>query len=95
VLVALTCNPSYSEGRDQEDQVSKPARANSFRDPISKIPITKGLAEWLKVKILSSSPSAKKQNKTKQQQQKKWKRDSGDCLGSDPRIAMSCLCDLG
>jgi hypothetical protein len=64
VLVALTCNPSYSEGRDQEDQVSKPARANSFRDPISKIPITKGLAEWLKVKILSSSPSAKKQNKT-------------------------------
>jgi hypothetical protein len=25
VLVAHTCNPSYSEGRDQEDQVWKPA----------------------------------------------------------------------
>jgi hypothetical protein len=27
--VAHTCNPNYSEGRDQEDQVSKPAWANS------------------------------------------------------------------
>jgi hypothetical protein len=29
VLVAPTCNPSYSGGRDQEDHSSKPARANS------------------------------------------------------------------
>jgi hypothetical protein len=29
VLVAHTCNPSYSEGRDQEDRGSKPAQANS------------------------------------------------------------------
>jgi hypothetical protein len=28
-LVAHTCNLSYSEGRDQEDQVLKPAQANS------------------------------------------------------------------
>jgi hypothetical protein len=48
--VAHNCNPSYSEGRDQEDQKSKPAQANSSYDPISKISITKkGLVEWLKV----------------------------------------------
>jgi hypothetical protein len=39
--VAHTCNPSYSGGRDQEDQGSKPAQVNSSQDPISKIPITK------------------------------------------------------
>jgi hypothetical protein len=41
VLVALTCNPSYSGGRDQEGRSLKPAQANSLRDPISKTPITK------------------------------------------------------
>jgi hypothetical protein len=34
--VAHACNPSYSEGRDQEDHSLKPAQANSSRDPISK-----------------------------------------------------------
>jgi hypothetical protein len=34
--VAHTCNPSYSGGRDQEDQGLKPAHANSLRDCISK-----------------------------------------------------------
>jgi hypothetical protein len=49
VLVAHACNPTYSVGRDQEDHGSKPAQANSSRDPISKKPITKiGLVEWLK-----------------------------------------------
>jgi hypothetical protein len=38
VLVDHTCNPSYSGGRDQEDQGSKPDRANSPREPISKNP---------------------------------------------------------
>jgi hypothetical protein len=41
LLVAHACNPSYSGGRDQEDCSLKPAWANSSRDPISKIPITK------------------------------------------------------
>jgi hypothetical protein len=40
-LVAHACNPSYSGGRDQEDHSSKLAQANSLRDPISKIHITK------------------------------------------------------
>jgi hypothetical protein len=35
------CNPSYSEGRDQEDSGSKSAWANSSRDPILEKPITK------------------------------------------------------
>jgi hypothetical protein len=48
--VAHTCNPSYPGGRDQEDHGSKPARANSSRDPISKkIHHKKGLVEGLKV----------------------------------------------
>jgi hypothetical protein len=34
--VAHACNPSYSGGRNQEDHSSKPARANSSRDPILK-----------------------------------------------------------
>jgi hypothetical protein len=41
VPAAYTYNPSYSGGRDQEDHCSKPAWANSLRDPISKIPNTK------------------------------------------------------
>jgi hypothetical protein len=39
--VAHACNPSYSEGRDQEDGSLKPARANSLRDPIWKKPFIK------------------------------------------------------
>jgi hypothetical protein len=42
---------------DQEDYSLKPARANSSQDPNSKITIQKGLAEWLKVKALSSRQS--------------------------------------
>jgi hypothetical protein len=41
VLVAHACNPSYSGGRDQEDQGSKPAGANSLQDPVSIKSITK------------------------------------------------------
>jgi hypothetical protein len=32
----MPINPSYSGGRDQKDQGSKPAQANSSRDPILK-----------------------------------------------------------
>jgi hypothetical protein len=41
VLVAYASNPSYSGGRDQENHSSKPAPANSSKDPISKIPNTR------------------------------------------------------
>jgi hypothetical protein len=40
------CNLSYSGGRDQEDRDSKPAQANSSRDPVLKNPITKILDWW-------------------------------------------------
>jgi hypothetical protein len=46
--VAHAYNLSYSGGRDQEDHGLRPAQENSLRDPISKIPNTKGLAKWLK-----------------------------------------------
>jgi hypothetical protein len=64
VLVAHTCNPSYSGGRDQEDHGSKTTRVNSSRDPVLKNLITKiGLVEWLKVKALSSNLSTSKKAK--------------------------------
>jgi hypothetical protein len=40
-LVAHSCNPSYSGGRDQEDHSSKPALENSLQSPILKKPIIK------------------------------------------------------
>jgi hypothetical protein len=61
--VAHTYNSSYSRGSDQEDHGSKPAQANSSRDPISKTHHKKGLVEWLKVKALSSSPCTEKEKK--------------------------------
>jgi hypothetical protein len=62
--VAHICNPSYSGGRHQEDHGLKPAWANSSRDPILKnLSQNIGLVEWLKVKVLSSSPSTTKINK--------------------------------
>jgi hypothetical protein len=36
VLMAHTCNPSYSRGSDQEDHDSKPAQADSLWDHILK-----------------------------------------------------------
>jgi hypothetical protein len=45
-MVANTCNPSYSGGKDQEDLGSKPGQANSSRDPIlKKTHHKKGLVE--------------------------------------------------
>jgi hypothetical protein len=63
-LLAHTCNLIYSGGRDQEDHSLKPAWASSSQDPILEKPITKiGLLEWLKMKVLSSSPSTTERKK--------------------------------
>jgi hypothetical protein len=57
--VAHACNPSYSGGRDQEHHCSNPAQASTFMRPYLQKLFTKiRLVEWLKVKALSSSPSA-------------------------------------
>jgi hypothetical protein len=46
----LSCNPSYSDGRDQEDHSSKPALGKQFERPyLEKQNHKKGLVEWLKV----------------------------------------------
>jgi hypothetical protein len=58
--LCLMSNPSYSGGREKEDRGLKSAQANSSGDRILKNPSQKGLAEWLKVKALSSSPSTAK-----------------------------------
>jgi hypothetical protein len=44
MLVVHIGNPRYSGGRDQEDCGSKPAGANSSRDPSSKNPSLKNRA---------------------------------------------------
>jgi hypothetical protein len=62
--VAHTYNPSYSGGRDREDCGSKPAWGNCLWEPISERSITKiGLVEWIKMKVLSSSPTSAKKKK--------------------------------
>jgi hypothetical protein len=60
VLVAHTCNPSYSGGRDQEDRGWKPAQI-VLETLTRKYPSQKELVEWLKVKALNSSPSTEKE----------------------------------
>jgi hypothetical protein len=66
--VAHVCNPSCSGGRDQENRGSKPACANSSRDPISKKTLhKKGLERlmWYKTCLASM-----KLSQTQYQQQK-------------------------
>jgi hypothetical protein len=62
----VACNPSYSEGKDQEVLQLKPAEANSSGDSIMKIPNTKkgsgGMTEVVeylpsKCEALSLNPS--------------------------------------
>jgi hypothetical protein len=70
-VVVHTCNPSYSGGRALENCSSKPAQANSSRNPILKNPSPKksGLVERLNVKVLSSSPSTAKMKEKKKKTQ--------------------------
>jgi hypothetical protein len=64
VLVALTCNLSYSGDRDQEYHGSMPTWTNTLQDPSRKKPIPKkGLVKRLKVEALSSNPSTAKKKK--------------------------------
>jgi hypothetical protein len=58
--VAHTCNPSYSEGRDQEDCGSK-------KDPISKIPNTKSGGRVAQGVGPEFKPSTAKKKKSEQE----------------------------
>jgi hypothetical protein len=69
VSVSHACNPSYSEGSDQEDCSWKSAGANRFSRSYLEKPFTKiGLVEWFKVKALSSNPSTTKIKKRKKRE---------------------------
>jgi hypothetical protein len=57
---------SCSEGRGQEDHSSWPAGQIVHETLSRKYPSQKGLAEWLKVKTLSSSPSNAQRKERKQ-----------------------------
>jgi hypothetical protein len=61
---AHTCNPSYSEGRDQEDCSLKPDYlwANSLRDPIWKKKSQK--KGWWSGSRCSSNPRTAKKKKS-------------------------------
>jgi hypothetical protein len=63
--VTHACNPSYPGGRNK-DYGLKLTRENSSGIPYIEKPFTKiGLAEWLKVKALSSNPSTHTHTHTK------------------------------
>jgi hypothetical protein len=57
VPVAHTCNPSYSEGIDQEDRGSKPDWANGSVRPYLEKPFTKT--------VLQKKKKKKKKNQSK------------------------------
>jgi hypothetical protein len=64
--VAHTYNLATQETEIRRITVRSQPQANSSQDPISKKHITKKeLVEWVKVKALSSNPSAAKNNKNK------------------------------
>jgi hypothetical protein len=69
--VAHACNPSYWNGRDQENLGSRPAQADSLWDPISKMPdrVTQ-VVESLpsKHEALSSNPTTAKKKKERKKQ---------------------------
>jgi hypothetical protein len=63
-VVVHTYNHSYSGGKDQEDHGSKPAQANSSRDPsLKKSHHKKGLVEWLKSRPCDQAPVPQKKKK--------------------------------
>jgi hypothetical protein len=65
--VAHACNPRYIRGRDQEHHGSKPAWANSSRDPISKNPSQKragGVAQGV-----VQTPASQKKKKEEEEEE--------------------------
>jgi hypothetical protein len=90
--VAHSYNPSYLEGRDQEDCGSKSAQANSLLlDPILEKTIPKiGLVEWLKVKALSSTPVLQKKKKEKYSLDNLWTRMSV-CSWQGPKLGVNLV----
>jgi hypothetical protein len=70
-LVAHTYNPGYSGTIDQEDRSSKSAQQIVCKTLSQKTLSQKiRLMDWLKVKVLSSSPSTTKKKKKRKEKKK-------------------------
>jgi hypothetical protein len=74
--VAHACNPSYSEGKDQEDRSLKPASTNSSWDTVSRKLTTKkgwesGSRPGVKTPVLKIKSKKQTKKKTKNKQKKK------------------------
>jgi hypothetical protein len=65
VLVAHTCNPSYSGGQDQEAHSSKPAQENNSWDPILKNPSQKRTGGVVQGVVFQFKPQYHKKKKKK------------------------------
>jgi hypothetical protein len=64
MLLARTCNPSYSGGGDQEDSGSKPAQAHTSRGTNLKEHFTKKEADRVaQGEALNSKPNTAKKRK--------------------------------
>jgi hypothetical protein len=61
VLVAHACNPRYSGGRDQDDQGSNSAQANSLEIPPSQINLSQKKGERAGVVAQGVGPEFKPQ----------------------------------
>jgi transposase len=76
VLVAHACNPSYSGGRDQKDQVQDQLRQIVHETQSRKNPSQKragGVAQVVepsRYKVLSSNPSTTKKRKKKRERER-------------------------
>jgi hypothetical protein len=56
--MAPACNPSYLEGRDQEDCSLMPTWANSWKDPIS----VNGWVWWWYVLVIPATQGSTEEN---------------------------------
>jgi hypothetical protein len=74
--VTHACNPSNSGGRNQEDYGSKPARANSSPDPISKNPSQRRADVGPEFKPQYCNKKKKRKEKKKERKEKKRKKTS-------------------
>jgi hypothetical protein len=89
-LVAHTCNPSYSGSRDQEDCGSKPTRANSSWETISKKATTKRAGRVVQGVGLEFKPQYQKKKKRGPVSLSLWISSSKVYRGTSG-ISIACL----
>jgi hypothetical protein len=91
-LVAHACNPSYSEGRDQEDHSSKPAWPNTSRDPIwKKKSQKKGWWSGSRCRPWVQVPVPQKKEEKKREREKRHSSKFPHETGRDPELVYPFL----